>query len=71
MKSSGTKTGLLIILLIAVALAGIVIVFRNPSPKRLASLQPKHPIEIGAILPLSGSLAFMGRMEGDGMRLAI
>jgi len=28
-------------------------------------------ITIGAILPLSGNLGFMGKMEGDGMKLAV
>jgi len=67
-----SRTSILVVVLL-VLIAGIAaVLFIRPGAGR------KHPtghkpqvIEIGAILPLSGSLAFMGKMEGDGMKMAV
>ena len=71
MKFSGSRMTVLVIVMMAVAALAIFVVARKPSGWHTEPTQPKAPIKIGAILPLSGNLAFMGKMEGDGMRLAV
>ena len=59
---------------------GIVLVLLIVAFSVFTLIQKKTPLDltdkketyrIGAILPLSGSLGFMGKMEGDGIKLAV
>lgn len=71
LSTGGGRTAVLVIVSFVVATVAISWVSHKPASQQATSTELKQPIRIGAILPLSGSLAFMGKMEGDGMRLAV
>lgn len=73
-KRTGVSKGktFLGILVLAILVIGGVLGYRairGERPDRGATGSKSY--QIGAILPLSGSLGFMGKMEGDGMKLAV
>lgn len=59
--------GIVLVLLI-VAFIAFTLIQKNT---HLNMTDKKETYRIGAILPLSGSLGFMGKMEADGMKLAV
>lgn len=67
-KSKGNKNIIAIIAVIGIIAAVVLTYFFK---QKSESHGDKAPIKIGAVLPLSGSLGFMGQMEGDGMKLAV
>lgn len=72
-KRTGASNGrtFLGILVLAILVIGGVLGYRAIRGERPDAVNGSKPYSIGAILPLSGSLGFMGKMEGDGMKLAI
>ena len=67
---SKIKTFLGIVVLVILVIGGIL-GYRAIRGERPNGTNGSKPYQIGAILPLSGSLGFMGKMEGDGMKLAV
>jgi branched-chain amino acid transport system substrate-binding protein len=68
----GSRTNILaVVLLILVTGVAIVLLTRQGAGRKPPIGHMPQVIKVGAILPLSGSLAFMGKMEGDGMRMAV
>jgi branched-chain amino acid transport system substrate-binding protein len=59
------------IVVLVILVIGGVLGYRAIRGERPNGANGSEPYQIGAILPLSGSLGFMGKMEGDGMKLAV
>jgi hypothetical protein len=54
------------IVVLAILVIGGILGYRAIRGERPNGINGNKPYQIGAILPLSGSLGFMGKMEGDG-----
>jgi len=55
---------------LVIGVVAVLVVLAFVVPQMLKPTQP-DAYEIGVVLPLSGNLAYVGKMEGDGMRLAV
>jgi branched-chain amino acid transport system substrate-binding protein len=68
----GSRTNILaVVLLVLVTGVAIVLLTRQGAGRKPPTGHKLQVVKIGAILPLSGSLAFMGKMEGDGVKMAV